>query len=102
MIDAIGGRKVAAALLIILIAGVTVALLGDIPTNFKGVLEWVFAAFVAGNVGEHAAAAYATPEQAPVNLEEIHRDVEELKVSAANTQQGVAALLEFVSKIPRA
>lgn len=58
MIDQIGGRKLAALILMVLIGVGTTLWKGDVPANFLTLMEFAFGAFVAGNAVEHGANAY--------------------------------------------
>lgn len=65
MIDQLGGRKSVAIILCLLLAVGAVLLKGDVPSNFKDLLEFLFGAFVLGNVGSKVVAARAgVPEGA--------------------------------------
>jgi hypothetical protein len=59
VIDRLGGRKVVVALAVLLLCIGVVAVKGDVPPGLVSMLQFLFGSFVVGNVGEHAAAAYA-------------------------------------------
>lgn len=61
-LDDLGGRKLIMAIVVLAIGLAIVFIKGDVPGNFSTLLQVLFGAFVAGNVGEHAANAYAAPE----------------------------------------
>jgi hypothetical protein len=95
MIDMIGGRKVLAAL-VVLIVGIGVVLMkGDIPPNLLSLMQVVFAAFVAGNGVEHVAGAYAetkapmveTAATPPIDLGHIEASLNEVKEEAAQAKE---------------
>lgn len=100
MIDAIGGRKVA-ALLVMMVLGIgLVVARGDVPTNFMSLMQFAFAAFIAGNAVEHSAGAYVearVPEPAanPLNDEAVNKLLE----SAHATQEGVATVQATLAAI---
>jgi hypothetical protein len=109
MIDAIGGRKVAGALLVIAIGVGVVFLKGDIPPNLMALLQVVFGAFVAGNAVEHMAAARKPAESLEVSNEtslepgaitelqapsQIGVELAEIKGGIATVQQTLVAIIE--------
>jgi hypothetical protein len=112
MIDHMGGRKLVAALVILLVGVGVVALKGDIPANMLALLQTLFGALVLGNAVEHAAAAHVeakkaavvATEQPPVvdTIEELHAELSaKLDAQAeatASTAQGVSALLQYVHR----
>lgn len=128
MIDQIGGRKALAAFVVLLIGGGVTAAKGDIPAGLLTLLQVVFGAFVAGNVGEHIAGALKRPEGAPDSpeapaaqpessevLAAIHNldgalanarfdtttELEQIKQAVAATQQGVSVILQMAGAAPR-
>lgn len=102
MIDQIGGRKVLALTVLMLLGVGTVIWKGDVPANFLTLLEFAFGAFVAGNAVEHGAQAYSSvnssdsPDPTP---DTVTPAVHQLLDSAQTTQQGVATLQTTLTTI---
>jgi hypothetical protein len=120
MIDALGGRKAVALLVVIIIAAVTVIMKGDIPANFKDLLVYGLGIFVGGNAVEHAAdavkvkaeaganavvAAEASaedvsatypPAEAPADMSAIETKLNTIAEASSVNQQALAAILERV------
>lgn len=124
MIDAIGGRKVLAVLVIVALGVGAVFLKGDVPTNFLELLKWVFPFFIAGNAIEHVVAGSVEkvtsgapptieagaitptePTPQPVladpympRLDHIIQQNEDIKGALAATQQGVSVILQAATR----
>lgn len=114
MIDQLGGRKLLAGAVILLVGlGITIGL-GDIPANLLSLLQVVFGAFVLGNGIEHVAGAVKRePEAAPVEtpaepqlaiqhapeanpaFDEILTNTREIREAVATTQQGMSVILQI-------
>ncbi len=101
MLERIGGRKVAAGIVIVLVGLIVTAIAGDVPANLLALLQVVFGAFVLGNGFEHAAGAFAAKGAAPQavdhseTLETLQAQAEAQAEAIATTQQGVAAILKI-------
>lgn len=113
MIDAIGGRKIVAALVILAVGVAVVIMKGDIPANLLSLLQVVFGAFVIGNGVEHVAnavtaraeaAQVAPQEAAPVVdhtpfLDAVTSRLDALEAATAQSNQGIGLAnqaLEFI------
>jgi hypothetical protein len=57
MLDNTGGRKMIAAVMILVLTAVIVIIKGDITPNIVSMLEFLFGALVAGNAVEHVSGA---------------------------------------------
>lgn len=58
--EAVTTRKIVAGL-VLLIAGLVITYFkGDIPVNLLSLMQLLYGAFVAGNLGEHATNAYVS------------------------------------------
>jgi hypothetical protein len=101
MIDKIGGRKVVALVIVMLLAVGAVFLKGDVPPNFLQVLQWVFAAFVVGNGVEHlsgAIEAHAGGTEAP-DTSGLEAKLTELQTESVKTQGLVAQVGDVLTTI---
>lgn len=100
MIDQMGGRKLAALVVMMLMGVGAVILKGDVPVNFLSLLEWVFGGFIIGNGIEHAAGAVgaAKAEPVPQNDEALHALLDATKA----TQDGVATVQNTLAAIVKA
>lgn len=122
MIDALGGRKAVALLMVVLIAAITVVMKGDIPLNFKDLLVYGLGIFVGGNAVEHAADAVKVKAEAgatvaaettgaeesatyppstelsitPTDMSAIENKLNTIADASAVNQQALAAILERV------
>jgi hypothetical protein len=112
MIDALTGRKLIVTVAILIIAVAVLIWKGDIPENFKGILEWVFTFFVAGNGLEHitnavsahaeavVSAQVAAPQQpeppaaAAVNLDPLDNKLNLLTSSQEQLHQGITQIID--------
>lgn len=119
MINSIGGRKLVAAAVVLVVGAGAVILKGDIPPNMLQLLQTLFGALVLGNVAEHAGRAYvqAKEAQAGGSEEDVVDTIEELNASLsarmdaleakANTtlettavvQQGVQAIVQIAQGV---
>lgn len=51
-------RKILSGLVLLAVGlGVTIAK-GDVPANLLSLMQWLYSAFVIGNIGEHVTTAY--------------------------------------------
>ena len=114
MINLLGGRKAAALLIMALLGIGTVVWKGDVPANFLSLMEFLFAAYVAGNVGSKLVGGAPTQESAldttveqvdttvpsaPANLTPVLAAQEEIKTAVAASQQGISAIQETLAWI---
>lgn len=99
----LGGRKMVAGLVVVLVGVVVTVAKGDVPEGLQQMLEMVFGALVLGNVGEHAAKAFKKPvvestkaiEQPRVDLDPVLAELREIKGAVGTTQQGMAVILQM-------
>jgi len=116
MIDQIGGRKAAIALLIVALGVGAVLIKGDIPANFMHLLEVIFGTFVIGNVSTTVSAhvsgvAEGAESTKPVEstpavdltpvvsaLSDIKQQNETVIQALSTSQQGIGFLCSYVSQ----
>jgi hypothetical protein len=101
MIEQIGGRKMVAVLVCVVIGVAAVFIKGDVPANFLSLVEFLFGAFVVGNGVEHAAGAYSAANSdgpMPDNSDVLAR-LNGLEEHLGATQQGVATVQQTLSFI---
>lgn len=87
MFEKLGGRKLVASILTVLIGLGAVAIKGDVPVNFLDLLIAVLITFVGGNGVEHIALAYkarhgavvpSAPPAEPASDPEVIKGISEL------------------------
>lgn len=96
VIDSLGGRKLVAAGVIIVIAAVVMSIKGDLPVHFKEVLEWVFTAFVTGNAIEYFGTAMQTNAEAKKVAAE---KVETPKTDTVQVDQAKSIILSALQEL---
>lgn len=106
MIDSIGGRKVAVALVVLALALGTTYFKGDVPPGLLALLQTVFAAFVIGNAFGHAAGAYIEgkasgasqppPPPETIDMTPILEKLHETQESVSTIQNGLVTLFKRV------
>lgn len=55
-----GTRKVLSGAVLLLVGLAITLVKGDIPVNLLSLMQWIYSAFVLGNIGEHASNAYGS------------------------------------------
>lgn len=121
MIDVQGSRKLIAAGVVVALASAAVIIKGDVPNGFVTILEYVFAAFVAGNSIEHitsavkaraeanasdapddeASATGATAESIDQKIDSVAAQVAQVAQSDAEAKQSLGLILNTLSTIIR-
>lgn len=51
-------RKILSGLILLIVGIIITFIKGDIPENLLSLMEWLYSAFVLGNVAQHATEAY--------------------------------------------
>lgn len=99
MLKYVGGRKAIAAITVLVLGMVAVFVKGDIPPGLLQLLEVVFSAFVAGNLGSKIVAvsrlkaeAPSAPVSEPVSTNEV--ELQNITSGIINVQQ----LLQLIIK----
>lgn len=108
-IDTVGGRKVVATVVVLIVGVGAVALKGDVPPNLLTLLQFAAGFFVAGNAVEHIAGAIKSPEAAPADgvegpapgayFDALAANVERVETEVRKTQEGVALTNQALSAI---
>ena len=100
MIDQMGGRKIAALIVMMLLGVGAVVLKGDVPVNFLSLMEWVFGGFIIGNGIEHAAGAVSGARS--VANTELDPALAQLLDATRSTQEGVSTVQQTLLSIVKA
>lgn len=92
MLELIGGRKMAIALLVVMLSLGAVIMRGDVPPGFADMLKYILALFIGGNVVADVAGAVATRPPAPVDT--VKDETAAQILAGVNTcQQALAAIV---------
>lgn len=106
-IDAIGGRKILATIVVLAVGIGATIFKGDVPPNLLTLLQFAAGFFVAGNAVEHVASAMKAPEAAGVAetppsaaySDAISATLERLETEVKVTQDGVALTNQALTAI---
>jgi hypothetical protein len=104
LIDSIGGRKVLAVIIMLVLGVGAVLLKDDVPPNFLNLLQFLFGAFVVGNAVEHASNASIEKAAAKgggpsVDLAALQGALQELYNQNQNTQAAVVTTNQTLGTI---